>query len=380
MHHLVIDRISIDAEENLDKRLDVGHATLLGLGFEHLDTLAECFALGIVVKTAVGGLTIEKVVGNVVVWPQMIVVIDAAVDDMSHLLMILALCAMTEADEFAGVDGRTDFEMHTSLEIEDAELGALDVFSWVLDIVLVARHIDLEGLLDVTWLPLVGDADRQQMELNEGEYLVITATHAEHLDEALIGVIVAILGTTIALRYPHRTVLVTDDVTDVLRQVHRASIELLGGTASLDTEHLVRLADVNDQLRRHEIGSEGDLGGRKAVLVQHVLQKTRIKHDVAMIGDEKIRLLTRDARKAIEGERRDAAGNDLIIERAHHLRLKLIDAAESGYHATHLLDVTIGEDVLTERRKQRMSGYALHSCRYLVLIIGTYVIELIHKK
>ena len=127
-------------------------------------------------------------------------------------------------------------------------------------------------------------AVRPALDLVEG------FAHAEHLDDTLIREVVAVLGPPVALGDPHRLPLFGDRVPDVLRAVHRTAVEVLHVAAAFDAEHLVRLADVDDQLRGHEIGPESDLRGLVAVLEEQVLQQRGVEHDVAVVRDEKVTL------------------------------------------------------------------------------------------
>ena len=88
--------------------------------------------------------------------------------------------------------------------------------------------------------------------------------------------------------------LLSDDMTHIFRHVQHAVIELFWCAATLSAEHLVDLAEVDDKRMAHQVAAKGNLTGVLSRLVQNILQKHGIEHDVAMIRDEKIRLFLID--------------------------------------------------------------------------------------
>ena len=79
-------------------------------------------------------------------------------------------------------------------------------------------------------------------------------------------------------------------MADILRTVHRTAVEILHVAAPFDPEHLVGLANVDDQRRRHQIGPEGNLRGFVPVHEEQILQQRGIEHNVAVIRNKEVAL------------------------------------------------------------------------------------------
>lgn len=158
-------------------------------------------------------------------------------------------------------------------------------------------------------------------------------------------------------------------------QWHRTAVEVLHVAAAFDAEHLVRLADVDDQLRGHEIGPESDLRGLVAVLEEQVLQQRGVEHDVAMVRDEKVTLRGVEPLDSLPGERGDAAGDDLLVHHGHDLFLKLTDRLDGRHFAAHGLKFFLRKDIGGQQRKELARCDALHRRRDLLVAVGTDVVE-----
>ena len=83
-------------------------------------------------------------------------------------------------------------------------------------------------------------------------------------------------------------------MTHILRHVQHAVVELFWRATTLRAEHLVDLAEVDDKRMAHQVAAKGNLAGVLSYITKDILQKHGIKHDVAMVGNEKIRLLLSD--------------------------------------------------------------------------------------
>ena len=88
---LLIDRVGIDAEEDVVKGIEVCYLILLELCHlvEHCHVFDEqlFFLIGIMLPVGVGA--IQHIVGDVVVWPKSVMAYDTLVDEPCHLLVIL---------------------------------------------------------------------------------------------------------------------------------------------------------------------------------------------------------------------------------------------------------------------------------------------------
>ena len=106
--------------------------------------------------------------------------------------------------------------MHTSLRLKNTCKDTVQILAWLLDIFHLLTLIEFDGFQNVARLPFVRDGYRQDVQLTQGSNLILLLAHTEHLDDALIGLIVTILSSAIALCYPHGLMLLSDGVTDIL--------------------------------------------------------------------------------------------------------------------------------------------------------------------
>ena len=150
-------------------------------------------------------------------------------------------------------------EVHPTLRLGDTRQDTVQILTRLLDILAVARLVELERLQDVARLPLIADAHGDDVQFRERLDLIRRLTHAEHLDDALIRLVLTVLRTSVALSDPHALPLLGEHIADILAEVLRRHIEVLHVAATLHTEHLVGLADIDHQRRRHQVGTESDL-------------------------------------------------------------------------------------------------------------------------
>ena len=215
------------------------------------------------------------------------------------------------------------------------------------------------------------------MQVADRPYLILGLTHAEHLDDALVGAVHAVLGASVALCDPHALMFVADGVADVVGEMHGTVVELTDAAAgTLHTEHLVALADVDDELSLHEVGAKGDLGGVEAVGEQMVFQQAGVEHDVAVVGHIEILPVGRETVKTRTGECVDGALHDALVDAPHCLGLKLPDGTVATDALAHVVYLLAGIDIGGQQRKRAARGDALHGCRYLVVGIGSDVVKL----
>ena len=80
---------------------------------------------------------------------------------------------------------------------------------------------------------------------------------AEHLDNTLVSDVVTILRPTVSLGNPCRFTFFSDDITNVIRQMSGATIEIFDVVSRpFHLEHLVTFTDIYHQLINHQVGSE----------------------------------------------------------------------------------------------------------------------------
>lgn len=160
--------------------------------------------------------------------------------------------------------------------------------------------------------------------------------------------------------------------------MHGRAVELTRCATAFDAEHLVGLADVDDEWGAHEVCSEGNLGGLVPALPKSVLQKAGVEHDVAMIRHKEITLLWVKTVNAIEGESGSATSYDLFVDATHDFVLEVADVGELSHEIPHGLNVLSWVDVLCKQREMGIVSDAMHGCGYLGVEIWTYVIEVFH--
>lgn len=168
--------------------------------------------------------------------------------------------------------GVAQLDVYAPLGLHDAGEDAVQVFAGFLGVLGKLRGVELERLQDVARLPLVGDRHGHDVQLVDGRNLVVGHRQAEHLDDALVGGVVAVLGAAVALGYPHRLAFLRDDMADIVGQVFRAAVELLqAATRAFHLEHLVALANVYNQGVHHQVSPKGYLCRVKAILDKEIL-------------------------------------------------------------------------------------------------------------
>ena len=101
--------------------------------------------------------------------------------------------------------------MHMSLVTEDTGLHAYEIIHRSL---LPSFHITLLLILlsleEVARIELIADRQRYEMELLQSFDNTTFTTHRHHLEDALLGTVIAILGSTLSLGNPDILVLLLD--------------------------------------------------------------------------------------------------------------------------------------------------------------------------
>ena len=172
---------------------------------------------------AVGVLhvAVAYVVGDVVVGREAVGGADAVVDERGHLLVEVACREVGEGLQLVAFERLAELDVYSSLGLSYAGEDAVEVFAGLLDVGSALFLIEFDGLEDVAGLPLVGDGHGHYVQLVERLDLVVGAAHAEHLYDALVCAVDAVLGASVALCYPDGLSLLGDGVAYVAREVER---------------------------------------------------------------------------------------------------------------------------------------------------------------
>ena len=277
-----VDGVGVDADVD-----HLGFLVEVGAGGDLLEPFEELVALvgGVVLRET--GTVVAEVVGDVVVGEEAVAGDDALVDERGDPLVKVAVLAAVGEQVVLG-DGFVDGDMRPPLGLSDACEDAPEVLVGSLLIVAVLAEAELDGLEGVAGLPLVGDRDGDDVERLEVGEVVLLATHGEHLDERCLGTVDAVLGASVALGNPYRLIQVGDDEADIGRDQLEAVVETLERPATVDTEHLVALAGINNHRVLHQVGPEGDMTRGHAYAVQYLLQEKSIEDNIPVVGDEKV--------------------------------------------------------------------------------------------
>ena len=202
------------------------------------------------------------------------------------------------------------------------------------------------------------------------------ADHQQHTDQARFGLVAAVFRPAVALGDPQRLA-VRDHIVDVSGQMLRRAEETAHvARLSVCAEHLVGQAEIDHELRLHEVAAESDVAGLQPVLVQDDLVQIGVHHDIAVIGDVKRAVTSVDVLRTAGSELVDRLADDGHAQRQHHFDLELVgglDPAQMGLEGLH---VHLLVDELEGRNQDRVGSHALHGCRDFRIVIRTDIVEL----
>ena len=323
---LIGNGVGVDAEEDVLEGIEIAVETL---EFGESGHEGVFFFTGVLVGEP--PLTIEQIVGDVVIGPEFIGAEDTLVDELGDAFVVLVVGAVIKLHQIALRDELTNLEMDTTLGLENARQDAVEILARLLDVLDILTGIELQRLQDIARLPFIGHSDGGYVQLAQSGNLILGLAHAEHLDDALIRLVIAVLRPAVALGYPDGFALFLDDVADIAGEVEGALVEVLDAASwALYTEHPVGLADIDHQRIHHQIGTKGDLSGFQACIDQGILQQGGVEHDVTVIADKQIGRAFLQLLGTVERERRDAVMNDLLIHLVHDAILELLDGLETA--------------------------------------------------
>ena len=157
--------------------------------------------------------------GHVVVRPQQVGPVDAAVYQSRHRLVVFVIRQPLHSRQILCVDGFTQRHMYASLPLYDACHDAVQVLAGLLRIFRVLRLIQFQRLQHVARLPFVRDGHGHDVQFRQRFHAVFVLAHAEHLYNALVRAVYAVLCPSVALGNPHRLALFPDGIADIFREV-----------------------------------------------------------------------------------------------------------------------------------------------------------------
>ena len=171
------------------------------------------------VHPAVALVAIQHVVGHVVVRPQPVGSVDASIYQLRHRLVVFVVRQPLHSRQLFRADGFTQRHMYAALPLHDACHDAVQVLTGLLRVSRVLRLIQFQRLQHLARLPFVGDGDGHDVQFRQCLHAVFVLAHAEHLYNALVRAVNAVLCPSVALGNPHRLALFPDGIADIFREV-----------------------------------------------------------------------------------------------------------------------------------------------------------------
>ena len=105
--------------------------------------------------------------------------------------------------------------MDCSFGLHDACEYAVEVFAGLFDVFCVSAEVYFACLEQVAALPFVADADGYDVQFCQCFQGFLWTAHAEHFDDALVGLVESVLGASVSLRDPDALVFLCDAISDV---------------------------------------------------------------------------------------------------------------------------------------------------------------------
>lgn len=244
--------------------------------------------------------------------------VDAVVDEVGDAVRV-ALGGL----QLGRCKWRADGEVDAAFVLGDAAKDALCVFARGFGVGALLTEAELAGFERGAGLPLVGDAEGDDVHGGESLHRV-GACGAYHLDECGVGAVQAVFGAPIALGNPYALPLSDDEPMEECGELHEVAVVGFETTATGDGYHLVDFGQLGHEGHLEEVGPDDDMGGGLPEGDELVLEEEAVDDDVAVVGDE-------EAGGAIEvflsgaGEGADGILDEVLAGSVHGVGLKRID-------------------------------------------------------
>lgn len=206
--------------------------------------------------------------------------VDAAVDEVGNAVGV-ALGGL----QLGEGERRADGEVDVAFVLGNATDDALGVLAGGFGVGALLAETELAGFEGSAGLPLVGDAERDDVHGVKGLHGV-GACGAYHLDECRLGAVDTILGTPIALGDPYAPPLPDDEPVEEGGELHEVAVVGLESAATGDGYHLVDFGQLGHEGHFEEVGPDDDMGGGVSEGDELVLEEEAVDDDVAVVGDE----------------------------------------------------------------------------------------------
>ena len=164
--------------------------------------------------------------------------------------------------------------MHMTLIAEDTGLHAYQIIHRsLLPVCVIALLLELLCLQKIAWVILITDRQRYKMKLLQAFDDTAFSTHRHHLQNTLLGAVVAILGSTLSLGNPDILVLLLDGEMHVIGKTLARHEHLAHTQGTLHDKRLVDTHQVFDPRKRQEVVTDGNLaGGLEAIVDKHYIE------------------------------------------------------------------------------------------------------------
>ena len=276
----------------------------------------------------------QDVVGNVVGLEDLVVLMDGVVDDGAHAVHLQELVQTLGNLVQLLVDAGCEGVMYLALVADDARLHADEVVLRSLAPVgILALAQEFLGLQVVVGIILIAQRDGRDVQLLEAlDEGLVTIAVGQHLDQALLGAVVAVLATALALGNPQRGTLLLYGKMHISRQLHGSGQRLDAAQVALHDKALVQTHQLGDPVINEQVVANGDFARVAAAFQQQVAQLGRVEHDVAMVGDKGVGNLLVQIFLAAGGQRCARLGHQTLDEGFHHLDLELVLGVDAEQH------------------------------------------------
>ena len=126
-----------------------------------------------------------------------------------------------------------------SLLLADSGQDAVQVLLRLLLVRTFAAQQQFTRLAGIAGLIFIGNAQRDDVQLQEIRFKPLRPAHVKHLQQTLLGGVQAVFRAAFALRDPDRRAPRNNALADIIRQPLRTQIQLAGLDAADDLDHAV---------------------------------------------------------------------------------------------------------------------------------------------
>ena len=143
----------------------------------------------------------------------------------------------------------------------------------LLPVCVIALLLELLCLQKIAWVILITDRQRYKMQLLQTLDDTAFSTHRHHLQNTLLGAVVAILGSTLSLGNPDILILLLDGEMHVIGKTLARHEHLAHTQGTLHDKRLVDTNQVLDPRKRQKVVTDGNLaGGLEAIIDKHYIE------------------------------------------------------------------------------------------------------------